>query len=407
MTFTRLRFLSLTLIALGLAISGYLLLRYLWLAGAGDGTDVCSMLFGTGCDAALRSPVSVQLGLPLAGWGVVYYTTLAAFLLLAWSLGEAFQFEATLAALILTLVACLGSVALAVMMLAGQSPFCPLCAVVHVINLVLVVPLRRMTDRPIPQLMQALAQGAKYLVTGKTADPTQARWKLLGFFAVALVAVVMYQWVLIEARPQKGSVDAAFDPQQALAAFEARAEQNIPIDANDPALGPSGAPVQLVLFSDFQCPACTDFSHEMEHLVEQFEGNFQIVFKHFPLGTACNPSMEYDLHPRACEAARAAEAARRQGKFWAYHDALFATDLGNEDTTFTVIAKKLGLDLQRFEADRMAESSMAKVKSDIELANRLGVDATPTIFLNSRYVSDHRSRALQLLIKHELQHAKQ
>ena len=291
MTFIRLRFLSLTVIALGLAISGYLLFRHLALAGAGGGTDVCSVLFGAGCDAALRSPVSVQFGLPLAGWGVIYYTTLAAFLLLAWTLHEAFQFEATLAAFIVSLFGCLGSIALAAMMLAGKSPLCPLCAVIHVINLVLVFPLKRMTRRPIPQLLQALAAGGKYLVTGKTVDPVQARWKLVGFFAAALVAVVMYQWVLIEVRPQKGSADAAFDPQQVLAAFEASAEKDIPLDADDATLGPSDTPVQLVVFSDFQCPACTDFSHEMGHLVERFEGQLQIVFNHFPLGTACNSSM--------------------------------------------------------------------------------------------------------------------
>ena len=135
----RARFLCSTLIGLGLAVSGYLLVRHLALAGASDlsGVDVCSALFGTGCDSALRSPASVQLGLPLAGWGLLYYITLASLLFLAWYVGESFEFEATLGALFLSVVGVVISVPLFVAMLAGQLPFCPLCAAVHVINLIL------------------------------------------------------------------------------------------------------------------------------------------------------------------------------------------------------------------------------------------------------------------------------
>ena len=405
MTTVRLRFLCLTLIALGLAVSGYLLSRHLALAtaGASDGVDVCSALFGTGCDAALRSALSIQFGIPLAGWGVVYYTSLAVFLLLAWLLGKSFKFEATLAALVLSVVAALVGVGLVVTMLAGQSPFCPLCAVVHTINLVLVFPLKRMTGRPIPQLLKALAAGGKYLLKGKTADPAQARWKLLGFFTVALLAVVLYQWVLIEAMPQKVAETSQFDAQQVLETYRLSPKQVIPINAEDPTLGLSNAAIQLVVFSDFRCPACRSFSHGTANLVRRFRGNLQIVFKHFPLGKACNSSVKRDLHPRSCEAAWAAEAARRQGRFWTFHDALFAPDLSYGQNTVSLIAKELGLDLQRFEADRTGEAAMAKVKSDVELGVHLGVDSTPAIFLNDRRVYDFRTETLEFLINHELQ----
>ena len=404
-TAARLRFLCLTLIALGLAVSGYLLSRHLALASAGaqDGLDVCSALFGTGCDAALRSAVSIQFGIPLAGWGVVYYTTLAVFLLLAWVFGKSFKFEATLAALVLSVVAALAGVGLVVTMLVGQFPFCPLCAVVHTINLVLVFPLKRMTGRPIPQLLKALAEGGMYLLAGKTADPAQARWKLLGFFTVALSSVVLYQWVVIETMPQEVAEASQSDDQEVLATYQESPRQVIPIDVDDPRLGPSHAPIQLVVFSDFRCPSCRSFSDRASHLARRFRENLQIVFKHFPLGKACNRSVIRNFHPRSCEAAWAAEAARRQGRFWSFHDALFSSDLTSGQNTVSQIAKALMLDLQRFEADRNAEATMAKVKGDVELGIRLGVNSTPAVFLNGRRVYDFGTEMLEFLITLELQ----
>lgn len=112
---------------------------------------------GRGYDDALRSPLAVQLGLPLAGWGLVYYGTLTS-LLLGWTVGETFRFEATTAAFLLALAAAFGSVVLFVVMVTDLSPFCPMCAVVHAINLLLLFPLKRLTGRPVGHLVQAVAE---------------------------------------------------------------------------------------------------------------------------------------------------------------------------------------------------------------------------------------------------------
>lgn len=401
------KWIILILIVLGLVISVYLLHYHLTLAGhpAGNENSICSALFGADCDAALRSPVAIQLGIPLAGWGVIYYITLSAFLILGWSLGEMFEFEAKLAAFILSFGACLAGVVLVAMMLFGQSPICPLCSVVHLINLLLVVPLFRITSRPIPQLLSAFAAAGAYLLKGKTVNPVRARWKLLGFFTMGLIAVVLYQAVLLETRVQQKTAGVAFNPQPVIATFKAGVKQDIPLDPRDPILGPKEGPVRLTVFSDFQCPACRRFSDKTANLSKQFDGKLQIVFKHFPLSPICNPSVRRNLHPRACEAALATEAARQQGKFWAFHDALFASNLSKDENTISLVAKELGLNLNQFEADRTGEAATAKLKSDIELAKRLNVNYTPTIFLNGRHVRDTRLQSLQLLIADQIEHA--
>lgn len=88
--------LSFTLIAIGLLISIYHRWRLVVLSGrwSGKGTDVCLAMFGVGCDAMLASPASVQFGLPVAGWGLIYYVTLGGFVSLASILGETFELEA-------------------------------------------------------------------------------------------------------------------------------------------------------------------------------------------------------------------------------------------------------------------------------------------------------------------------
>ena len=406
MALFRAKSISLILIGLGMLVSLYLLWRHIVLSGGwpgGGGADLCSALFGVGCDAVLSSPASFQFGLPLAGWGLVYYATLATFLLLAHFYGKVFKFEANLAALLLSLPGFFISFTLAGMMLTGNAPFCPFCALVHLINLALLFSLKRLTGRPIARLVQALTAGGKYLLTGKTADPTQARWKLLGLFTAAMVAVVVYQWVLIEATPRVALTNRSLNPQEVLAAFEAGAEQEIPVGADDPILGPVDAPVQFVVFSDFQCPYCRGYARELSALVAQYKKKLRVVFKHFPLDKACNPIIKRDLHPKACEAAYAAHAAHVQGKFWPFHNELFAADLHKDTNIFNLLAQDLGLDLQRFEADCLEDATMAKVQYDIELALRLKVDATPTLFLNRRRVSDTRPQAVRVLIDHVLQ----
>jgi Protein-disulfide isomerase len=402
---TRWRLLGWALIVWGLANSAYLLTRT-WglLADRGPGTiDVCSAVFGTGCDATLLSESSWQLGIPLAGWGLVFYCTLAGLLGLAWWLGAAFNVEATLAALVIALLGACASLILAAVMLAGWAPLCPLCLVIHVINLALPPILWRSGGRTTRELFQVAKAGMAYLVGRESEGMTDAPWKVVGFLAAGLVAVVAYQWIYVESALRRAA--AANDPKPAdvLRAYLSSPKQDLPIDADDARLGPADAPVCLVVFMSFQCPACAEFAKELRPLRAEFGDKLCIVVKHFPLGRACNPALKTDKQPRSCEAALAAEAARRQDQFWPVHDALFQADLEAAGDTLVRIAQEIGLDLPRFNADRAAPETAAKVRADIELATRLGVAETPAVFLNKHRLHRFSPAILRVLIAHELQ----
>jgi len=402
MTFFRTRAVCWTLIAVGVVTSFCVLWRQAVLTGLwpGGNTGLFLALFGGGHGEMLGSPVAVHYGLPLAAWSLIYYATLAGFQLLGYLLGEEFALEADIAAFAVSLPTFFVSLFLAGTMLTGQAPFCRLCGLAHLNNLALVFLLRRVTGRPATQLVRTLMAGARYLITGKTAHPVQARWKLLGIVTVVLGAFVVYQWALIKVSP-----GASDNPQQILAKFEATTEQEIPLGPDDPVLGSASAPIQLVVFTDFQCPSCRRYAGELHTMVDQYADKLQVVFKHFPLNTACNPGMTVDLHPRACEAAYAAEAARKQGKFWQFHDKLFATNLRNEPTGFDSLARDSGLDPERFKADLLDISTMVKVHSDLALGGNLKVHGTPTLFLNRRPVSSIRPQTVRVLIYQLLQEA--
>ena len=93
---------------------------------------------------------------------------------------------------------------------------------------------------------------------------------------------------------------------------------------------------------------------------------------------------------------------RLQGKFWQYHDALFAPESIDDEKTLVRIARELNLDVDRFETDRRSPAVKNKVWADIGEGNRLGIDATPAVFLQGRRVRDLSSEALAFLIETEL-----
>ena len=128
--------------------------------------------------------------------------------------------------------------------------------------------------------------------------------------------------------------------------------------------GENGGPL-VVFYGDFACPRC---AVEARRLREKDAG---VVFRHFALKAK---------HQRAVALAQAAEAAARQGAFWAFHDALYADQGRIDDPHLWARVEALGLDLERFEADRRDEVIAERVRRDVRDALRAGATTTPTLF---------------------------
>lgn len=171
----------------------------------------------------------------------------------------------------------------------------------------------------------------------------------------------------------------------------------VPLRADDPAQGPATAAVTVVEFSDFQCPYCARATPAVKQVEEAFPRDVRVVWKHLPLS----------FHANALPAALAAEAAREQGgaaKFWRMHDKLFADQAALSPAAYTKYARELGLDVARFERDMAAPRLRARVQDDAQLAQRLGVNGTPTFLVNGESVVG--SAALRPAVERALQAAR-
>lgn len=154
------------------------------------------------------------------------------------------------------------------------------------------------------------------------------------------------------------------------------------IRADDHVQGNESAPVTMIEYSDFQCPACAQYEQILAEVKQQRGDKIKFVYRHFPLET---------IHPNAVAAGIASEAASLQGKFWEMHALLFANqtawqNLGNPTDAFVAYAEQLDLDIEKFKADLEDESLEARVRRDLAGGESMGVDSTPTFYINGEQV---------------------
>jgi protein-disulfide isomerase len=143
---------------------------------------------------------------------------------------------------------------------------------------------------------------------------------------------------------------------------------------DSPGKGSPGAPVVLVEFADFQCPACRAARPIVEEALKKHDGQARLVFKNFPLS----------IHQYGEKLARAARAAQNQGKFWEMYAALFDNQERISPPVIDELAKGLGLDMAKFQKDMESEAVADAVSRDRKQGERLDIQSTPTIFINGR-----------------------
>lgn len=162
---------------------------------------------------------------------------------------------------------------------------------------------------------------------------------------------------------------------------------DLKIGPTDWVKGNRDARVVLVEYSDFQCPACGFYYPLLKQLTEEFGDRVAVVYRHFPLK---------QIHKNAVLAAQAAEAAGLRGKFWEMHNLLFENQsiwskALNPKSTFTEYAKRIGLNEGKFESDLESRDTKNKVDMDYIFGAGLGINSTPTFFLNGRKLINPRS----------------
>lgn len=160
------------------------------------------------------------------------------------------------------------------------------------------------------------------------------------------------------------------------------AEKQALIAAKDaPSFGPDNAPVTIVEFSDFECPYCTLAADVATQIKKKYPNKVRFVYRNFPLS----------FHPNAHLAAQAALEANKQGKFWPYHDLIFANQKQMSRTDLEKYAKQAGLNLKAFKKALDDKTHAARVDADMALGGQVTVQGTPSMFLNGKRVQNPTS----------------
>lgn len=163
-----------------------------------------------------------------------------------------------------------------------------------------------------------------------------------------------------------------------------------PVDDVDHVRGTENALVTLVEYADFECLNCARAFPVLGRYLEELRGTLRLVFRHFPLGWE---------HPGSALAARASEAAARQGRFWEMHDELFRNPGMLHREALHAHAASAGLDVVRFAEDLEDPTLAARVERDITSGRRASVNATPTFFINgARYLNSRNVEGLHSVI---------
>ncbi len=170
--------------------------------------------------------------------------------------------------------------------------------------------------------------------------------------------------------PLEKSYKNRFDPDKV---------KNVPIDGS-PTKGPESAPITIVEFADFQCPHCAQTAPVLDKIVDSRKNEVRFAYKFYVLGK----------FPNSENAARAAYAAGKQGKFWEMHHLIFANQDNLTQQGLDAMAKEIGLDVGRFHADMQSPETADRIAKDRKLGEDLQIEGTPSIFINGRQFDGHQ-----------------
>lgn len=227
----------------------------------------------------------------------------------------------------------------------------------------------------------------------KISPPTEA--EIEGYYAAVRDKI---NQPLDQAKPQLEKDLRALKIQQArqgyIASLRAKASVVVLLSrpkvevAADPARirGNPDAPVTIVEFADYQCPYCRHVEATLRDILKKYPGQVKLSYRDFPLPAT--------MHPNAYIAAEASRCAEAQGKFWEYHDALFADQSKLDRAGLEATASRLGLNTKAFDACLASGRFKTEIQQDFEAGRRAGVQGTPGFFINGEFINGAQPEAV-------------
>jgi uncharacterized membrane protein/predicted DsbA family dithiol-disulfide isomerase len=352
------------------------------------GAAVCAPTDTVNCDYVLNSRWAKIGPIPTSVLGLTYFAALGAWFAIIGVPNYAGRRWHVLPLAVVIPGVC-GSIGFLYVLWFELPVSCPWCIAAHVVNLsILVLAIAAWPRRA----------GVRALAAVEAAYPSGARAAtVLGFSIaaawIAIATVSSYNAQVYASRLQ-AEYQGVVNNADYIAWRHAQSPlRQIPIHAEDLSIGPPEAPHTLVVFTDFQCSNCRAFHSFAARLSAGFPERLRLVLKHCPMSAECNEHVSGAFHYFSCEAARAAEAARAVGnsdQTHKYYAELFDNMERFAQKPYASLAVEVGLDRSRFLAALKAGAGVERIEADTTLANELGVEGTPALFLDGRRLRQWR-----------------
>lgn len=361
---SRLLLLTVVVALLGVADGVYLTLVHLdYEVGRASVGSLCHKLSATGCSVTAGRFGDIA-GVPVATLGAAGSLAIAVLATIAWT--RRAKWEDPFRQAVLVLAGCTVAASLTMAVISTmEGQWCPFCVAWYGLN----------------GLLAHLAwRGRDVHVAWRDAvDDTLGAPAMIAAVVLGATVAGTMSWYHGRAAELEAERDAEMIP---MLVEELRKNPPQALEMPDAhRRGAENPEVVIVEFGDFECPHCARLFDGVEQYVASTSRHVQVVFAHYPLGQACNPEVD-DRHKYACGAAKAAECAAAQGKFWEFAEHLFAhqDDLSPEDLRDH--AATLKLDVPAYDRCLVDPATSDRIRADIELGSKVKITGTPTFFIN-------------------------
>jgi uncharacterized membrane protein/protein-disulfide isomerase len=394
----------------GMLLSAYALWEYVMAVSDPAHVSFCSISASISCDAVARSAWSTIFGIPIASYGVLSFFVMVVLVAgppLCWIKEAVF---------LLSFLGLIGSVVLFYISKIVIGVVCPVCLLVYGCWLALaVLTMPWCKSQGVGRsLLRGVTQIAEFptRLVGLHADGPPSAYLFIGTITGLVVGFVSASVPVFYQRPTGSSNSAVVAMRErAVDDWSRGPERRIPDVSEGPARdyfsGPDSAPITLVEYADFECPACHNMYWVVEEILKQYQGKIRYSLRNFPFDQSCNALVSRPMHKHACVAAMFARCAGAQGKYYESARALYSVPeiraAQQDPEVVRVILRQavinVGVDPVVLDACVASNEQKEAIDRDVTTADSLGLEGTPFIWINGKQIKRPTELALRAVIE--------
>ncbi len=391
---------------LGLAASLYTSIQHTRLKlGIQDGKSFCSLGGYVDCDVVNNSQFSEVFGIPLGTLGALFFCVLLIVGILFPPEDKNFGFGQRVLGYLAFSATLIDFIPLLGIQIFYLKTICLMCLFIYAMTLTHLFFNSKLAGAKgsLMEMISAVARRGVGLNRKLISTPRLALSSILLLMFVTIL-FLLPSFIKSETNDY-AMIDSTVE--KFFLTWKDKPQKKFPVDPADGVYGLSQARVQVVEFSDFECPFCRRMAFQIHTFLPSYKDKIQFVFKHYPLDTSCNPKMTYQMHAHACKLARLATCASAENKFWEFHDKVFLS-MTDDDVKagWDEIQKHVSNVIPQDQIEKCLKSpkSFEAVSANVALGNQLNLQGTPTIYINGKEVSIPKTpENLKRLIDLELQ----